>query len=90
MLIIYASEDCGKNWRIFQGYTALNGLSTSDDAPGWVPTSNQDWGLKQISLSKYSTSTNLMIKFVVNSQIGNSVFLDDIKKEMTRFKKLGP
>ena len=44
----------------------------------WAPTSASDWGYQVVSLDKYASSRNLMVRFYVISKEGNSIYLDNI------------
>jgi hypothetical protein len=53
-------------------------LATSAISPNWVPTTKSDWGVSELDLAAFASSTNLIIKFDVISKSGNSVFFDNI------------
>ena len=79
VMLIQVSENCGENWTTVKAMSATNGLASVDGfQANWVPTSASDWGYQVISLDKYASSRNLMVRFYVISKEGNSVFLDNI------------
>ena len=77
ILLVLASTDCGKSWRTLEVMSATK-LETSAMSPDWLPTSTADWMSKEISLSQYADAKNLLIRFDVIQNQGNSVLLDDI------------
>lgn len=81
LLTVYASSDCGRNWRLLRGYLGSTTLaSVSGQNPNWTPSSLSDWKTLSTDLNRYGfdTSRNLMFRFDVTSRAGNSVFIDDI------------
>jgi PKD repeat protein len=77
ILLVLASTDCGESWRTLEVMNAAK-LETSEVSPNWLPTSTADWMSKEISLSQYADVKNLLIRFDVIPNQGNSVLLDDI------------
>lgn len=78
VLMMYVSTDCGETWRLVAGYNKNNGLVSHSEQAGWEPTQDADWLPKSISLSKYASDNNVMIKLVAVSNGGNSIFVDNI------------
>jgi hypothetical protein len=77
ILLVLASTDCGKSWITIEVMNASK-LETNDVSPDWLPTSTADWRSKEINLSQYADAKNLLIRFDVIPNQGNSVLLDDI------------
>jgi PKD repeat protein len=77
ILIVMASTDCGENWANLEAMNSSK-LETSGVSPDWLPTSPSDWMSKEIDLSRYQDESNLLIRFDVIANQGNSVLLDDI------------
>ncbi|MFT5725568.1 MAG: PKD repeat protein [Bacteroidia bacterium] len=80
-VVIYGSEDCGETWRVLKSLIGITTLSSTNQfIPDWAPTSNSDWKLQVISLKQYGfeNSTNLLIRFEVTSNSGNTIYIDDI------------
>lgn len=77
ILLVLGSADCGESWTTLE---VMNGseLETSATRPDWLPTSTNDWMSKEVSLSRYADAKNLLIRFDVIPNQGNSVLLDDI------------
>jgi PKD repeat protein len=76
-LRVYASTNCGQNWVLIY-LRAGTQLSTAPaTASGFVPSSSE-WASHQVSLNNFKGSKNLMIKFEIQSNSGNNVYLDDI------------
>jgi PKD repeat protein len=78
VLYVQASTNCGDNWSTIGVYNANNGLAVRDPLPNWFPSSKSDWAYNEIDLSRFANEKNLMLRFDVLSQSGNSVFIDDI------------
>ena len=78
ILLISVSENCGENWRTLKGLNYINGLETGTVSPNWGPYVPGHWGFTELDLTDYSESANLIIRFEIVSQSGNSIFLDDI------------
>ncbi|MCB9261385.1 MAG: PKD domain-containing protein [Flavobacteriales bacterium] len=80
-MIVYGSSDCGTTWRVlgaFIGITTLKSVDGTTD--NWSPKSNADWKIQKLGLSQngFEQSTNLIFKFEVTSNSGNSIYLDDV------------
>ncbi|MDQ3072991.1 MAG: M43 family zinc metalloprotease [Bacteroidota bacterium] len=78
ILEISVSNDCGQNFtRIYlKGSRQL--ISTPDFViMPFVPTASQ-WRLETVSLTSYKNSTNLIVRFSIDSRSGNNFYLDEI------------
>lgn len=80
-VVVYGSDDCGETWKVLKSLIGITTLSSTNQfIPDWTPSSNSDWRLQVIELSQYGfeNSTNLLVRFEVTSNAGNSVFIDDV------------
>lgn len=80
-VVVYGSDDCGDTWKVLKSLIGITSLSSTNQfIPDWTPSSNSDWKLQVIELAQYGfeNSTNLLIRFEVTSNAGNSVFIDDV------------
>lgn len=79
LLILHASTDCGNTWKSVAGYRSNTGLtSVSGINTNWFPKSPAEWKTQTADLSAYANVSNLMLRFELVSQSGNSVFIDNI------------
>jgi len=81
LLVVYASDDCGRSWKLLRGYAGATTLKSVDGYnPGWEPSQPSDWKSQSADITRngLDTVSNLMLKFEVTSRSGNSVFIDDI------------
>ncbi len=79
LLVLHASVDCGNTWKSVAGYRSNTGLtSVSGINLDWSPSNATQWKTQTADLSAYATTKNLMLRFEVVSQSGNSIFIDDI------------
>lgn len=82
-LRIEASADCGVTWTtIF--HDGKDGLATappvaSPSAPGWVPSSPDEWAFDNtIDISAFNGTPELLIRFVGESGYGNNLYIDNL------------
>lgn len=77
-LIVLVSSDCGVNWtqKFYKTGTAMT-TGTTQTTP-YIPDTNTVWKTANISLSTYSTSTNVLIKIVNVTDGGNNLYIDNI------------
>ncbi|MBE9468686.1 MAG: choice-of-anchor J domain-containing protein [Bacteroidetes bacterium] len=79
-LKIYVSDDCGITWKIrflkrgSQLITNDGSIVTSEFIP-----KDDEWKEKKCSLTSFTNSNHIMIKFVCTSRKGNCLYIDDIK-----------
>jgi PKD repeat protein len=78
ILFVLVSTNCGQTWTTMKVYNAANGLATGPTQVGWRPSNVDDWARNSIDLTNYSTENNILFRFDVIGQSGNSVFIDDI------------
>jgi PKD repeat protein len=79
LLVLHASVDCGITWKAVSGYRSNTGLtSVSGTFANWSPKDASEWKTQTADLSAYSSIKNLMLRFELVSQSGNSVFIDNI------------
>jgi hypothetical protein len=79
-LDVKVSDDCGQSWQSVFNASGLNGLTTAQPAAtSFVPNpySPTDWMSQDIPLTGYN-KTNILVKFVVTSDNGNNLYLDNI------------
>lgn len=80
-IVIYASRDCGESWTVLKSLIGISTLkSVNGNNPDWSPSFTSDWKLQTVNLgvNGFDTSTNVILRFELTSNAGNSVFLDDI------------
>ena len=80
-VVIYGSDDCGETWRVLKSLIGITTLSSTNNfIPDWAPSTNSDWKLQIVNLdqSDFAASTNLILRFEVTTNAGNSVYIDDI------------
>ncbi len=80
-IVVYGSDDCGNSWRVLKSFIGITSLKSKDGFnPGWKPSSTNDWKLQTVNLNQYGfdSITNLLLRFEVTSNAGNSIYLDDI------------
>ena len=77
IMLVMASTDCGNSWINLEVMNAAK-LETNAASPDWLPTNPSHWQSKEISLSRFADAENLLIRFDVIANQGNSVLLDDI------------
>lgn len=77
-LAIYFSKDCGKTWALRYSKTGAT-LSTTSGAffNGFTPNASQ-WRTETVPLTS-NASPNTYIKFETTSDLGNTIYLDDIE-----------
>ncbi|MES2397513.1 MAG: M43 family zinc metalloprotease [Bacteroidota bacterium] len=77
-LIVLVSSDCGVNWtqKFYRTGTAMT-TGTTQTTP-YIPDTNTVWKTANVSLSTYSTSTNVLIKIVNVTDGGNNLYIDNI------------
>jgi PKD repeat protein len=79
LLILHASTDCGNTWKTVAGYRSNTGLtSVTGVNSNWSPKNAGEWKTQTADLSAYANVSNLMLRFELVSQSGNSVFIDNI------------
>lgn len=79
LLVLHASVDCGISWKAVTGYRSNTGLtSVSGTFANWSPKNTSEWKTQTADLSAYASVKNLMLRFELVSQSGNSVFIDNI------------
>jgi PKD repeat protein len=79
LLVLHASIDCGVTWKSVAGYRSNTGLtSVTGLFTNWAPKDASEWKTQTADLSAYSSVKNLILRFELVSQSGNSVFIDDI------------
>lgn len=79
LLILHASTDCGNTWKTVAGYRYNTGLtSVTGVNTNWSPKNAGEWKTQTADLSAYANVSNLMLRFELVSQSGNSVFIDNI------------
>jgi len=76
-LNVYLSADCGQSWTI--RYTKAGpALATAPiQTAAFTPNSTQ-WRMETLSLSGFTSATNVMCKFKFTANLGNNVYIDDI------------
>lgn len=77
-LEVLVSNDCGTNWTSLyskQGDQLSTGMPR--DIP-YVPILESDWRNEVVSLLEFENQTEVFIKFVVTSDFGNNMYLDNI------------
>lgn len=79
LLVLHASIDCGVTWKSVAGYRSNTGLtSVTGLFSNWSPKDASEWKTQTADLSAYASVKNLMLRFELVSQSGNSVFIDNI------------
>ncbi len=76
-LRVYASTDCGRSWVLIFQRAGTQLQTAPATTANFVPTASQ-WREYNVSLNNYVGRRNLVIKFEVQSNAGNNVYLDDI------------
>ena len=80
-IVVYGSDDCGQTWKVLGALIGISSLkSVGGETPGWEPSNASDWKVHQFSLDQhgFEESTNLILRFALTSNQGNSVFIDDV------------
>tara|TARA_B100000508_G_scaffold141079_1_gene146046 strand:+ start:14896 stop:16971 length:2076 start_codon:yes stop_codon:yes gene_type:complete len=82
LLKVQISNDCGETWVTRRTLTALSTLNTTQDTfpnSEFVP-SNDQWLEEEVSIGTQSYLVDdLLIRFILESDEGNSVYLDNIR-----------
>lgn len=79
-LRIYVSDDCGETWGLRYNRSGA-ALATVDgsQSSSFVPSSESDWELEDVSLGPYENDDHVLVKFQCTSDAGNNIYLDDIQ-----------
>lgn len=77
-LIVLVSKDCGVNWTQVFYRTGANLVTGTTQTTPYVPDSTTVWKTANISLSTYSTYSNVLIKIVNVTDGGNNLYVDHI------------
>lgn len=77
-LIVLVSKDCGVNWTQVFYRTEANLVTGTTQTTPYVPDSTTVWKTANISLSTYSTYSNVLIKIVNVTDGGNNLYVDHI------------
>lgn len=76
-LEVLVSTDCGANWT--QVYSKSTGtLNTAPANTNSFAPTNSQWRTEMVSLSSYSTATDLLVQFNGISGYGNNVLVDNV------------
>ncbi len=74
---VQVSTDCGATWT--QVYTKFgSGLSTTSPTTAAYTPAPGEWRTEQLSLSNYAGQQDVMIRFVLTSDHGNNLYIDDV------------
>ena len=87
-LEVYISVDCGNNW---QNVYVKSGSSLSTSAPqtgAFLPSSPGQWRAEEVALPGYNVN-NVLVKFVVSTDYGNNLYLDNVNLEQTNTNMVG-
>lgn len=76
-LFVYASIDCGLNWRRIYAKGG-EALATAPMTASFFTPANSEWREESISLSAFVYYPSVMLKFENKSDWGNNIYLDDI------------
>jgi len=77
-LIVLVSKDCGVNWAQVFYRTGTNLVTGPTQTTPYIPDSTTVWKTANISLSTYSTYSNVKIKIVNVTDGGNNLYIDHI------------
>lgn len=77
-LIVLVSKDCGVNWSQVLYRTGTNLVTGPTQTTPYVPDATTVWKTANISLSAYSTYSNVKIKIVNVTDGGNNLYIDHI------------
>ena len=79
ILRVFVSTDCGQNYtQVLQRIGAGLFYSGAPSTSNFSPTSASQWRLFNVSLSAYDDQESVIVRLDVESNGGNSFFLDDI------------
>lgn len=78
-LQVYVSVNCGHNFETIVYDKKGDDLAVKASAEEWFPATEEDWRTEFIDLSEFTVSQDVRIAFVITSQNGNNIFLDDIE-----------
>ena len=76
-LSVYISTDCGSTWTSIYAKNGTALQTAPAETTLFVPTISQ-WRKDSISLSPYTSFSNLIFKFSNTTEYGNDLYLDDI------------
>jgi hypothetical protein len=79
-LIIYASVDCGMNWKKIYSKGGNLLATAPTTASAFIPA-DSNWRTEIVSLSPYAHYPSVMLKFENKSDWGNNLYIDDINLE---------
>lgn len=74
---VYASEDCGRSYILIFQRGGAQMASAPNQNPPFIPKADQ-WKDYQVLMNTFKDKTNVIIKFEVESNSGNAVYIDDI------------
>lgn len=77
-LIVLVSKDCGVNWTQVFYRTGTNLVTGPTQTTPYIPDATTVWKTANISLSTYSTYSNVRIKIVNVTDGGNNLYIDHI------------
>lgn len=76
-LQLYVSSNCGQTWSVRKSLSGIALATTGVQSTPFTPTASQ-WVQQTVSLTGYSTQTDLFFMFRFTSNGGNNIYLDDI------------
>ena len=89
-LKVFFSKTCGEIWNKFYDKSGSDLATTPNSVGLFVPTSTSEWREEFIVLPTDYRVSNVMFKFeFTSSEIGKSLFIDDINTSLTGLSKSG-
>lgn len=80
-LRVERSADCGKNWRHLKFFFNNSIVTKTNTNSPFYPESFEDWKTHQYNLSQIGSSTNGRLRFEMQTDQGNNVFIDNVRIE---------
>jgi len=76
-LEVKASSDCGLTWTTVYSKVGASLITAPPQMISFIPTATQ-WRAEAVNLNAFAGQTNVIVKFVVTSDYGNNLYIDDI------------
>ena len=77
-LQIWASGDCGQNYRMLKEYRSPE-MASGTSSQFWLPAGADDWKRFSIDLGSYAGLSDVRLAFSSVNGFGNNIYLDDIE-----------
>ncbi len=79
-LMIDVSDDCGETWKRRKTINTENLITSEGNQNSvWEPQTESDWVLTNVNLASFVGDPGVLIRFVLEGEDGNFVYIDDIE-----------